>query len=255
MANYDTNNPTSLEDFNLLDFIASNKKARDEKEGFFKRWAARRRKKKEERELGKLAEDNPILQVDMADDEEEEVVVDPDVNQFGINMEEVYGDNYWNPDADVDTTVTDEEIPIVDKGDVTSNKKTSTQKKITNFTQRAQDIKDRYKSGEISKFQRNRENRKLRRDAFKQKEKLSKDVKKMTKGPLGKFTRKTLLKLKELSPALIAAKIQSDSAGEVAGGTANAWSPTEFNQTLNLNPVTNPYNQILQSLLRTDMIR
>ena len=157
--------------------------------------------------------------------------------------------------------------PVTDKGDVTSTKKESTQAKSTDYVQRAQDINAKYKSGEINRFQRNRLNRKLRREIFKNrkefggKKALDKKTIEMMAGPVGKYVRnypkklkKNLGVLKDIAPDLLSAALQSEAGGMPSAGTGEgggeAWSPEFFNQTVQLS---NPYMNILNRIMGNRM--
>ena len=166
-----------------------------------------------------------------------------------------------------DTPANVEDAPATDKGDVTSTKKTSSQEKMSDYTQRAQDIKDKYEAGEINRFQRNRLNRKLRREIFKNrkefggKKNLDKKTIEMMAGPVGKYVRnyqknlkKNLGVLKDIAPDLIAAALQSEAGGMPSAGTSEGgqqeWTPEFFNQTVQLS---NPYMNILNRIIGNRM--
>tara|TARA_R100001594_G_scaffold103971_1_gene138614 strand:- start:215 stop:1447 length:1233 start_codon:yes stop_codon:yes gene_type:complete len=160
-----------------------------------------------------------------------------------------------------------EDAPVTDKGDVTSTKKTSSQEKMTDYTNRAQAIKDKYEAGEINRFQRNRLNRKLRREIFKNrkefggKKNLDKKTIEMMAGPVGKYVRnypkrlkKNLGVLRDIAPDLLSAALQAEAGGMPSAGAGEgggeAWSPEFFNQTVQLS---NPYMNILNRIMGNRM--
>ena len=120
--------------------------------------------------------------------------------------------------------------------------------KTEGIQSRAQDISDKYSSGEINKKERNRANRALRREASRSGVKLDDDLKGQLRGPIGKAVQK----LKEayetgmLGSALIK---KGKKPGVTPQQMAQGWTPQLFQQApLNLNPVFNPGNVLLEAV-------
>ncbi len=170
-------------------------------------------------------------------------------------------------DLKVEETVNVDNAPITDKGDVTSTKKESNQQKSGDLIQRANEINRKYEAGEINRFQRNRLNRQLRRDVHKSggRKNLPEDVVKNMAGPVGRFMRNLPKNLagagrvaKEILPELIKMELQAHAAQSGvtpgAGQTEQNQGLQGFNQSVNLNPVSNPYYGLYQKLFGDDKI-
>lgn len=123
-------------------------------------------------------------------------------------------------------------------------KKGALDKHVKNAQENAQksaaDIERRFELGEINRFERNRENRKLRRAV--QKGGFSKDIlgeyKQGAKGPTGKAMG-MLKKLMEISAQ---GNAMGEYEGEDGGGGDEYYeeAPESFNQVLNLNSIYDP---------------
>lgn len=161
-----------------------------------------------------------------------------------------------------------EDAPVTDKGDVTSTKKESTQQKSDDLIARANEINRKYEAGEINRFQRNRLNRQLRRDVHKSggRKNLPQDVVKNMAGPVGRFMRNLPKNLagagrmvKEYYPKILELELQKAAADAQAGqgfpqGQQQNNQLQGFNQSVNLNPVTNPYYNLLMKMMGGDKI-
>ena len=160
-----------------------------------------------------------------------------------------------------------EDAPVTDKGDVTSTKKESTQQKSDDLIARANEITRKYEAGEINRFQRNRLNRQLRRDVHKSggRKNLPENIVKNMAGPVGRFMRNlpknlagTGRMLKKYAPQLLELELQKAAIDAQVGqgfsqGQQNN-QPQGFNQSVNLNPVTNPYYNLLMKMMGGDRI-
>ena len=157
--------------------------------------------------------------------------------------------------------------PVTDKGDVTSTKKESTQQKSDDLIARANEIARKYEAGEINRFQRNRLNRQLRRDVHKSggRKNLPENVVKNMAGPVGRFVRNlpknlagTGRMLKKYAPQLLELELQKAAIDAQVGQGLPQGQQNQglqgFNQSVNLNPVTNPYYNLLMKVMGGDKI-